>query len=174
MSRPLNVLLVEDDDPLRDVLLELLRQHGFSVHATARGDDALELARRVEIDFSILDFHLPGLTGLEVYRRIASEVRPLPSILISGDATREDALRALDAGVVEFLRKPLDLAVLRRCLDSLLRRHFAAALDRPADRLPGAAPHPTSELPVRLEDLYRARILGRRAIRRRRDTGDGA
>jgi DNA-binding response OmpR family regulator len=163
MSKRLSVLLVEDDDPLRDVLLELLRQRGWNVHAAARGDEALELARRVSIDLSIMDFHLPGLTGLEVYRRITREVRPLPSIMISGDATRAEVLRALDSGFVDFLRKPLDLATLRKTLDALVRRHFGTLADQagtgsqPGDGRPA--------LPLRLEDLYPL-------LRRRGDRGN--
>ena len=112
MSRPFSVLLVEDDDPLRDVLVEYLHGSGFVVHATDRGDAAVELARAVEIDFSILDFHLPGLTGLEVFRRIAAEIRPLPSILMSGAARPEETQAALEQGILEFLPKPLDLDVI--------------------------------------------------------------
>lgn len=153
MTRAFSVLLVEDDDPLRSVLLELLHQRGWHVHATGRGDEAVEIARRVRVDFSILDLHLPGLDGVEVYRRIASEIRPVPSILMSGEATREEARRALELGIVEFLRKPLDLQMLRRTLDELVRRHF------PNDK--------GTTLPIRLEDLYpRPLPPGRRPRRR--------
>jgi hypothetical protein len=60
MARHFSVLLVEDDDPLRSSLNELLQGWGWSVHATALGGEALELARRVPLDFSILDMHLRG------------------------------------------------------------------------------------------------------------------
>ena len=152
MSRPFSVLLVEDDDPLRSVLLELLRQRGWHVHAAARGDDALEIARRVRVDFSILDLHLPGLNGVEVYRRIASEIRPVPSILMSGGATGEETRRALEEGIVEFLRKPLDLHLLRRTLDQLVRLAERDAW-QPA------------WLPARLQDLH---PRPSRPVRRRR------
>lgn len=140
MTRPISVLLVEDDDPLRAVLLELLRQRGWHVHAASRGDEAVEMARRVRLDCSILDLHLPGLDGLEVYRRISAEIRPLPSILMSGEATGEEARRALELGMVEFLRKPLDLKRLRLALDELVRR--------------SATPIISGTLPIRLEDLW--------------------
>ena len=146
MARSLSVLLVEDDDPLRSVLLELLRQRGWHVHATGRGDEAVEIARRVQVDISILDLHLPGLSGVEVYRRIAAEIRPVPSILMSGEATREEARLALELGISQFLRKPLDLKLLRRALDELIQRHVLG--DEPGHGRPG------STLPVRLQDLY--------------------
>ena len=153
MTRPLSVLLVEDDDPLRFVLNELLRGRGFVVHEAARGDEAVELAHRVEIDFSLLDLHLPGCNGVEVFRRIATEVRPLPAILMSGGASPEEARAAMELGIVEFLRKPLDLGVLRHALDELVRLHLA---------------RPQGQLPARLEDLWPAAFRHAFAALRRR------
>jgi DNA-binding NtrC family response regulator len=106
------------------VLLELLRSRGWRVYATGRGQEAIELARRVPLDFSILDLHLPGTTGVEVLRTISREVRPLPSILMSGAASHEEAAAAVDLGVFTFLRKPLDLESLRASLDRLIQCHF--------------------------------------------------
>jgi DNA-binding response OmpR family regulator len=146
MSRPFSVLLVEDDDPLRSLLIDLLRQRGWQVHALSRGDEAVEVARQVSIDVTILDLHLPGLDGLEVYRRICAEIRPVPSILMSGEATREEARRALELGMVEFLRKPFDLRQLRQALD-LLARRVPGNESTPSQNPPG-------HLPIRLEDLW--------------------
>ena len=123
MTRRLSVLLAEDDDPLRALLQELLEKRGFDVHATARGDEAVEVARSVEIHVSVLDFHLPGLTGVQVLRQIAADRRVTPSILISGEARQDQIDEAAPFGLVEFLRKPLDLARLRHSLDVLERVH---------------------------------------------------
>jgi DNA-binding response OmpR family regulator len=124
MPRRYSVLLVEDDDPLRRVLRELLRRQGWDVHATGFGRQAIELASQFELDFSILDMHLPGTTGVEVFRRIADLKGPLPSIMMSGAASAEEQRDALDLGVFSFLHKPLDLASLRATLDQLIRHHF--------------------------------------------------
>ena len=114
MPRPLSVLLVEDDDPLRACLTEVFGEQGWQVHGVARGDDAVRLARALPIDFSVVDMHLPGMSGLDALRIITCEVRPLPWILMSGQATVEDTAAALRAGAFTFLRKPLDLRDLRR------------------------------------------------------------
>lgn len=123
MSQGFRVLLVEDDDPLRGCLDEFLASQGCDVAATAFGAEAIRLARSQSFDFSILDFHLPGMTGLEVLRAIQS-FRPMPSIMMSGMASLEEAAAAQRAGVFTFLRKPLDLAQLRNTLDQLVRHHF--------------------------------------------------
>lgn len=125
MPRHYSVLLVEDDDPLRQVLCELLRQWGCVVYPTAHGNQALDYVRKQTIDFSILDMHLPGTTGLEVFRAITRVTGgPLPSILISGDATAEEAQTALDLGMFRFLKKPLDVENLRQCFELLIAHHF--------------------------------------------------
>jgi DNA-binding response OmpR family regulator len=135
MQSGFRVLLVEDDDPLRGCLDEFLASQGCNVAATAFGGEAISLARRHRFDFSIMDFHLPGMTGLEVLRAIRA-FHPLPSIMMSGLASHEEAVAAHQAGVFTFLRKPLDLAELRRTVDQLIRHHFGAPPGG-APRLPG-------------------------------------
>ena len=124
MSRPYSVLLVEDDDPLRAILAELLQARGWRTYSTDHGDEAVELAKQNHVDFSILDMHLPGITGLEVFAHISREVRPLPSIMISGAATRQETQAMLRSGVFRFLSKPLAYDHLQHCLDQLIQHHF--------------------------------------------------
>lgn len=127
MHKPLSVLLAEDDIALQRCLAEVLAANGWAVHSAATGPDAVELARRTPLDFSLLDMHLPGMTGIEVYRTIVREKGPLPWILMSGQATMEDAAAARSLGVHTFLRKPLDLIALRSSLAELIRTYFGGA-----------------------------------------------
>ncbi len=151
MPRNLSVLLVEDDDPLRNVLGELLRQWGCVVYSTAQGQQAIDFVRKQTIDFSILDMHLPGTTGIDVFRQIKVEMGGiLPSILISGEATPEDAKRALDLGMFRFLKKPLDMHNLRQCFDLLIAHHFGSPPDGPLGSPHGShSPHDPRRGPPR-------------------------
>ena len=126
MPRCFSVLLVEDDDPLRRCLTEVLAVQGWAVYPTGSGHEAVKLARQHRVDFSLLDLHLPGISGLEVLRIISKEVRPLPSIIMSGQATPEERRQALTQGVFQFLHKPIELEILRRSMDLLIRHHFGA------------------------------------------------
>lgn len=137
MSQSFRVLLVEDDDSLRICLGEFLASHGWHVAATAFGQEAVALARRERFDFSILDFHLPGTTGLDLFRQLAS-IRPLPSILMSGLASLEEAAAARNAGFFTFLRKPLELERLRCSVQLLIQTHFGG----PLAQHPGSMPMP--------------------------------
>jgi len=131
MQQSFRVLLVEDDDSLRHCLNEFLADHGWDVVATALGSEAIRIAREQRFDFSILDFHLlDGRTGVEVLQAI-SKLRPLPAILMSGAANREETALAQQAGVFTFLRKPLDLARLRQSVQMLIQHHFGGPLSWP-------------------------------------------
>ncbi len=124
MPRPFSVLLAEDDAPLRCCLAEVLSSNGWWVHSVETGPRAVQVARSVHLDFSILDMHLPGMTGLEVFRTIVNEVGALPAILMSGQATREDTAAADALGFYTFLRKPLELSAFRLSLARLVRHYF--------------------------------------------------
>lgn len=130
MSQTFRVLLVEDDDSLRCCLGEFLASHGWDVAATAFGQEAMALARRQRFDFSILDFHLPGTTGLELFQQL-SAIRQMPSILMSGLASLEEAAAARHAGFFAFLRKPLELERLRQSVQQLIQTHFGGPLTFP-------------------------------------------
>ncbi|MEO6597516.1 MAG: response regulator [Planctomycetota bacterium] len=136
MQQSFRVLLVEDDDSLRCCLWDFLASHGWDVAATAFGSEAVVMARRQRFDFSILDFHLPGMTGLQLFQQLAS-IRPMPSILMSGLASADDATAARHAGFFTFLRKPLELERLRQSVQQLISAHFGGPV----------TPHRSSPLP---------------------------
>lgn len=127
MSQSFRVLLVEDDDSLRGCLVEFLSSQGWDVGATALAQEALHLAQRRRFDFSLMDFHLPGMTGLQLFQQLVA-LRPLPAILMSGLASAEEAAAARHAGFFTFLRKPLDLGRLRQAIESLIHTHFGGPL----------------------------------------------
>ena len=131
MPDPLNILLVEDHDPLRQILTELLAERGFRIFSAEHGEHALELARSVQPDLGLLDMHLPGRTGLEVLLSIQREIGPMPTIMMSGEATQSEREAALQAGVFEFLRKPIGFDHLNHTLDLLIQNHFGSPPDSP-------------------------------------------
>jgi CheY-like chemotaxis protein len=143
MAQSFRVLLVEDDDSLRYCLTEFLGSLGWEVRATGLAAEALRMAQLQRFDFSLLDFHLPGMTGLELFQRLAS-LRPLPAILMSGLASAEEAHVAQHAGFFDFLRKPLDLVRLRSSLHLLIQTHFGGPLapHASARRSPPQPPSP--------------------------------
>lgn len=134
MSKPLNILLVEDHDPLRQILTELLTERGFRIFSTERGEQAIEMARAVQPDLGLLDLHLRGSNGLDILLSIRREIGPMPAIMMSGEATSSEEQAALQAGVFKFLRKPIGFERLHQAMDLLIKTHFDCPPDQPPAR----------------------------------------
>jgi len=121
MSR---ILIVEDDNRVRIQISLQLEDEGFTVTALGDAEHALSLLRGGEADrFALLlcDVRLPGASGIELVRQLASENRLPPTIIVSGEATITEAVDALSLGVRDFLEKPFSknrlLRSVRNCLD---------------------------------------------------------
>ena len=120
-GRRLRLLVVDDAEPVRQVLAELLQLGGYEVELAADAEEALQLARLVRWDGLVLDFDLPGLNGAELYARILRNTgQRLPVIFFTG---RPGAMRQLGLGDAPWARvvpKPCGgrqlLAALEQCL----------------------------------------------------------
>lgn len=129
----IRLLVADDDASLRETLGEFFAREGYSVQLASSGLEAIEFLRRRTCDVSVLDGHMPGLTGPQVLRRLLSDAGPAaipPTLLVSSDASigawvREQfgALDDLALGAVGFVPKPFRLAALRHSLEQLLERH---------------------------------------------------
>jgi DNA-binding response OmpR family regulator len=119
-----SVLIADDDSGHREAIAEAVEDRGLVAHPAESGSRALDIVSRTRIHVGILDVHMPGLTGIETCRRLRERVEALPLILMSGAATEGLRLLAMDAGAASFLEKPLDIQVLLRTLEDLLRAHY--------------------------------------------------
>jgi CheY-like chemotaxis protein len=105
-SRPLRVLIAEDETIIRLDLCGLLQRRGLIVVAEARnGVEAVELARRERPDLALLDLRMPELDGIEAARRMYAE-RPLPILMLTAFTDRRHVDDAIAAGVFSYLVKP--------------------------------------------------------------------
>lgn len=112
MERPVRVLLLEDDEELREAIFELLEEAGYDAVAAGNGEEALERFSGPAFELAIFDVKLPGIDGLEVLSEIKTQNPELLSIVITGYATEQDTIRALRLGVGDYLQKPFSLAQL--------------------------------------------------------------
>jgi FixJ family two-component response regulator len=104
----LTVGVVEDEAPVRKALGRLLRASGFEVETFTSGREFLDSLGTHRPDCTIVDLHLPGLTGLEVQEHISQQKISLPCIIITGKDEPGVCERALASGAAAYLRKPLD------------------------------------------------------------------
>jgi two-component system response regulator MprA len=115
------ILIIEDEDRIRQFLQRGLSFEGYRVDAAADGQTGLDLARENPPDLVLLDLMLPGMDGLEVCRRIraGSEV---PILMLTAKETIEDRVVGLDAGADDYLVKPFAFDELVARVRALLRR----------------------------------------------------
>ncbi len=116
------LLLAEDDDGLREVLLRGLREAGYVVDATADGEDATAYLGVNEYGVAILDWRLPGRSGLDVVAWARARGISTPFLMLTARDAPVDRVRALDGGADDYLVKPFDYGELLARLRALLRR----------------------------------------------------
>lgn len=99
------VLLVEDDDELRELLTRYLSGQGFSVREAANGKDGLALALGQHCDIVVLDIMLPDINGLEVLRELRAQTH-LPVVLLTARGDEMDRIVGLEVGADDYIPKP--------------------------------------------------------------------
>ncbi len=120
MPKPSLVSIVEDDQFFRESIRRLLRSQGYSVEAFPSAADFLASPRLKETAVLIADVNMPAMTGIELYRHFVDAGHSIPTILVTAYPNDIDRIRALEDGVVCYLRKPVDDEHLIRCLRAAL------------------------------------------------------
>jgi len=132
MSR---ILVVEDESAIAELVALNLRHAGFEVALAADADQAQAEVDRVVPDLVILDWMLPGQSGLQLARRWRAQTRTrsLPVIMLTARAHDADKVSGLDAGADDYLTKPFSTTELMARIRALLRRKAPEALDNPVE-----------------------------------------
>ena len=119
----LDILLVDDDDPLREMLTRSFEREGHRVTAVADGQSALEAAGERPFDIVLLDVALgAGPTGHDVARMLRSRRDVVPIIMLTALDSEADAVQGLESGADDYVTKPFGLAELRSRIRAVLRR----------------------------------------------------
>ncbi len=118
------VLLVEDEPAQREVLSYNLKSEGFDVVTAADGDEAMLLVDEEAPDIIVLDWMLPGISGIEICRRLKSkpETRSIPVLMLSARSEEVDRVRGLETGADDYVVKPYSVLELMARVRTQLRR----------------------------------------------------
>ena len=118
----MRILVAEDDASLREVLVLGLEDNGYRVDAVERGDDAIDQLKFYEYDVAVLDWRMPGASGIDVVRWARRHDRPTALLMLTARDTPPDRITGLDAGADDYLVKPFDFGELLARIRALQRR----------------------------------------------------
>jgi two-component system alkaline phosphatase synthesis response regulator PhoP len=122
-----NILIVEDDASIALGLESALQDEGFETHTARTGPEGLRLAREHKPDLILLDLMLPGMSGLEICKRIRDEGIMTPVIMLTSKTEENDKVLGLELGADDYVTKPFSLRELLARVRAHLRREEAAS-----------------------------------------------
>ncbi|MEM7796900.1 MAG: two-component system response regulator RppA [Cyanobacteria bacterium P01_C01_bin.118] len=118
----MRILLVDDEVALTEPLSRVLQREGYTLQIAHDGQVGYELAIEGDFDLLILDWMMPGLSGLEICQRLRAHHLTTPVLFLTAKDTLDDRVEGLDAGADDYLVKPFELRELLARVRALLRR----------------------------------------------------
>jgi len=117
------ILVIDDERDILETLREILEYEGYTVILAENGEEGLARVREEKVDLVLCDVKMAKMDGMEVLRRIHTEHRDLPVIMISGHGTIQTAVEAVKLGAYDFIEKPPDLNRLLITIRNALEKH---------------------------------------------------
>ena len=122
MNRQIRILIVEDEEAIREGLIDVLVFHGYGVDSAATGPDGLQKAQTGKFDLILLDIMLPGMDGYEICDRIRKEDRDQAIIMLTAKTSDEEIIEGLKLGADDYVSKPFSIQQLVLRIEAVLRR----------------------------------------------------
>ncbi len=116
------ILIVDDEQSMRDFLAILLQKEGYQVETRPDGASALEYLKNHTVDLVISDIRMPGMGGLDLLHSIKGKYPALPVILMTAFVSPDDAIAAMKDGAFDYISKPFNVAEIKSCIHSATAR----------------------------------------------------
>jgi FixJ family two-component response regulator len=116
------IAIVDDDQSVREGLENLISSVGFEVKLFASAEAFLDSDAPLQTDCAVLDLRLPGISGLELQRKLAADGQSIPVVMITAQGDDKARAEAVAAGAIAFLKKPFKEEALLAAIDSALKR----------------------------------------------------
>lgn len=134
-----HILIVDDEQSMRDFLSIMFKREGYEVTAVADAAAALKQLTKEAVDLVISDIRMPGMSGLELLAELKSSQPELPVIMVTAFASPDDAVEAMKNGAFDYLAKPFEVDELRKVVKAAVRRKASVSLNsgKPEQVFPG-------------------------------------
>jgi two-component system, OmpR family, KDP operon response regulator KdpE len=134
VARPLRILAVDDEPPIRRFLRTALSAQGYDVLEAEDGTEALAMLRRNAVDLVVLDLGLPGMDGLDVIRTLREQGSQVPIVVLSSRTDEAGKVKALDLGADDYVTKPFGMDELFARIRAAVRHRLQQEGEKPLFR----------------------------------------
>ncbi|MCP4720587.1 MAG: sigma-54-dependent Fis family transcriptional regulator [Desulfobacteraceae bacterium] len=152
-----SILVIDDDDQLRISFCKLLKEENYSVIGAASGEAGIEIVKQNALDLIILDMRLPGINGMETFKRIKKIDSKLPVIIVTAFGTTEIAIEATKLGAYDYVLKPFDvpemLNLIKQAIEAGYFMRSPVEMDPAPDKQSGDAIIGQSKL---MQNVYKS------------------
>ncbi len=152
-----SILVIDDDDQLRTTFCKLLKEENYSVIGAASGEAGIEIVKQNALDLIILDMRLPGMNGMETFKRIKNIESKLPVIIVTAFGTTEIAIEATKLGAYDYVLKPFDvpgmLNLIKQAIEAGYFMRSPVEMDAAPDKQSGDAIIGQSKL---MQNVYKS------------------
>jgi DNA-binding response OmpR family regulator len=122
MGKQIRILVIEDEEAIREGLIDVLVFHKYAVDSAATGPEGLKKAQSGKFDLILLDIMLPGMDGYEICDRIRAEDRNQPIIMLTAKTSDDEIVQGLKLGADDYVQKPFSIQQLVLRIEAVLRR----------------------------------------------------
>jgi two-component system response regulator PhoP len=122
----MRIIIIEDENDIRQQVAHQLRQLDFMVDETGEGEEGLFFAEEYPVDLAIIDLGLPGMSGIDVIKKLRKDGKTLPILILTARDRWQDKVNGLEAGADDYLVKPFQMEELLARVKALLRRASGA------------------------------------------------
>ncbi len=122
-NRDIKILVIDDERQVLDHICDLLEMQGFDVYEASSGEQGMELFERERPTIILTDINIPGISGIEILKRVKKASPTTQVIVFSGMGTTDDIIRALRLGASDYIMKPFNLGLLIHNVNRCIERH---------------------------------------------------
>ncbi len=125
MNKDMTILVVDDFSTMRRIVKNQLRELGFSdIHEAEDGGSAFDVLKSRPIDFVVTDWNMPGVSGLELLKKIRADqaLAHLPVLMVTAEAKRDQIVEAAQSGVNGYVVKPFNAVTLQSKIEKIFER----------------------------------------------------
>ncbi|MGB8779063.1 MAG: response regulator [Candidatus Bathyarchaeia archaeon] len=122
MNKTIRILIVDDDENIRKVLLAILEDKGYTVESVGTAREAVEKSKRKFYNLALIDIRLPDMEGIELLTKMRDTTPKMRKIIITGYPTLQNAVDAVNKGADAYIVKPFDVENVLNAIDQQLRK----------------------------------------------------